>query len=118
MVRLAKLENNHYIFHPDNPKTKPEKQISYQSMRNQIQPVLDKMFNTAIETSDRIHKVTFYTIRHSFATHLAQNPAVSVFDIKNLMGHNSLKMTERYAKTSLQEGTKKAIVDLFGIEST
>lgn len=114
---LEKLNNDHYVFHPDNPKNDPTKQITYEGMRRQIQPILEKRFNENIPSKDRINRVTFYTLRHSFATHLAQDSNVSVFDLKNLMGHNSLRMTERYAKTKIEEGTKKVIVDLHQIQS-
>jgi len=111
--KLQNLESNHYVFHPDNPVTDPTKQIVYESMRRQIQPSLEKRFNSELDSNNRIDRVTFYTLRHSFATHLAQNPNINVFDLKNLMGHTSLKMTERYAKTVLQEGTKTAVVNLY-----
>jgi integrase len=114
---LEKLNNDHYVFHPDNPKNDPTKQITYEGMRRQIQPILEKRFNENIPSKDRINRVTFYTLRHSFATHLAQDPNVSVFDLKNLMGHNSLRMTERYAKTKIEEGTKKVVINLHQIQS-
>jgi integrase len=110
---LQKLENNHFVFHPDNPKTDLTRQISYEGMRRQIQPALEKRFNVGLASNNRIDRVTLYTLRHSFATHLAQNPNVSVFDLKNLMGHNSLRMTERYAKTKIEEGTRKAVANLY-----
>lgn len=115
-VKLNDLENHHYVFHPDNPKTDPTKMIKYESMRRQIQPTLEKMFNKGLPSNDRINRVTFYTLRHSFATHMAQNPNISVFDLKNLMGHNQLKMTDRYAKTSFQDTTKNAVNSLFDIK--
>jgi integrase len=112
-TKLQTLESNHYVFHPDKPVTDPTKQIVYESMRRQIQPSLEKRFNSELESHNRIDRVTFYTLRHSFATHLAQNPHINVFDLKNLMGHSSLKMTERYAKAVLQEGTKNAVINLY-----
>jgi len=113
---LQKLENNHFVFHPDNPKTDFMRQISYEGMRRQIQPALEKRFNVGLASNNRIDRVTFYTLRHSFATHLAQNPNVSVFNLKDLMGHNSLRMTERYAKTKIEEGTRKAVSNLYQVK--
>lgn len=112
-IKLTELENHHYVFHPDNPKTNPNKMITYESMRHQIQPTLERMFNQGLPSNDRINRVTFYTLRHSFATHMAQDPSISIFDLKNLMGHNQLKMTDRYAKIAFQESTKNAVKNLF-----
>lgn len=111
--RLEKLQNEHYIFHCTRPELNYNKPIEYETLRRQIQPKLDRLFNQGVDSSDRINKVTFYTLRHTFATHMAQNPAISVFDLKNLMGHNTLRMTERYAKSKLQDTTKAAINQMF-----
>lgn len=114
--KLDEIENNHYVFHPDNPKTDPTKMIQYESMRRQIQPTLEKIYNQGLPSNDRINRVTFYSLRHSFATHLANNPNISVFDLKNLMGHNTLKMTDRYTKASFQEETKNTLKNLFDVD--
>lgn len=54
-------------------------------------------FNEGV-TDDR-YKVVFYTLRHTFASWLAQGD-VSLQKIADLMGHKSTRMTERYAKLS------------------
>ena len=54
-------------------------------------------FNKGVE--DRRQKVVFYTLRHTFASWLAID-GVPILTIKELMGHKTLFMTERYAHLS------------------
>ncbi len=46
--------------------------------------------------TDRRQKVTFHTLRHTFASWLALR-STPILTIKELMGHKTLAMTERYA---------------------
>jgi len=48
---------------------------------------------------DRLTKVTFHTLRHTFASWLAIE-GVNPFHLKELMGHSDLKLTERYSHLS------------------
>lgn len=107
------LSKNEYIFHPDNPKTKKDTAISYEGIKGQIQPLLNELFNRELDTNDRKHRVTMYTFRHTFATHLVKNPNVNILDVKKLMSHSRLQMTERYAKVELHDGTKTALDTLY-----
>lgn len=54
-------------------------------------------FNDGV-TDDR-YKVVFHTLRHTFASWLAQE-GVSITIIAELMGHATVRMTQRYAKLS------------------
>jgi integrase len=108
------LNAEDYIFHPDNPKTITTKPITYEGIKGQIQPLLDELFNQGLDSNDRKHRVTFYTFRHTFATHLVKNANVNILDVKKLMSHSKLQMTERYAKVELHEGTKNALDNLYG----
>lgn len=107
------LNADDYIFHPDNPKTITNKAISYEGIKGQIQPLLDELFNQGLDNNDRKHRVTFYTFRHTFATHLVKNPHINILDVKKLMSHSRLQMTERYAKVELHEGTQNALNNLY-----
>lgn len=52
--------------------------------------------------------VTMYTLRHTYGTRLAAN-GVSPFTIRDLMGHKSVRMTDRYVhvqKSSLHEAVQ------------
>jgi len=48
------------------------------------------------EVTDRRNKVVFHTLRHTFASWLAIS-GVPIYTIKELMGHKTIAMTERYA---------------------
>lgn len=56
--------------------------------------VTDLGFNNGIE--DRRQRVTFHTLRHTFASWLAIQ-GTPIIEIKELLGHETLEMTERYA---------------------
>lgn len=117
LIEVTKdLNADDYIFHPDNPKTVTTKPISYEGIKRQIQPLLDELFNQELDNNDRKHRVTFYTFRHTFATHLVKNPNVNILDVKKLMSHSRLQMTERYAKVELHQGTQNALNNLYSID--
>jgi integrase len=54
-------------------------------------------FNKGIK--DRRYKVTFHTLRHTFASWLALQ-GTPIFTISQLMGHKTLSMTQRYSHLS------------------
>ncbi len=57
--------------------------------------------------TDSKNKVVFHTLRHTFASYLAIN-GTPIFTIKELLGHKSLAMTERYSH--LLPGVKQEAV--------
>ncbi|MCT4534777.1 site-specific integrase [Halodesulfovibrio sp.] len=54
----------------------------------------DEMFN--VNVTDSRQKVCFHTLRHTFASWLVQR-GVDLFKVKELMGHEDIKMTQRYS---------------------
>lgn len=69
---------------------------------------------------DRRYAVTFHTLRHTFASWLAQSGKVSLLELKKLMRHESLTMTQRYAHLMPgQEKEKLSIIeDVLSLSST
>jgi integrase len=64
--------------------------------------------NTGV--TDRRNKVVFHTLRHTFASWLVEN-GENLYTVKELMGHSTLQMTERYAH--LGENTLKKAIQNF-----
>lgn len=81
-----KVKDNEYIFHNDegNP-------LHYTYCRKKLHRFC-KLAN--------LRTINWHTLRHTFASHLATK-GVSVFAIKELLGHSDIKMTMRYAHPDL-----------------
>ena len=54
-------------------------------------------FNNGV--TDPRQKVVFHTLRHTFASWLVEQ-SVDLYSVKELMGHSTLAMTERYSHLS------------------
>ncbi|MCG8549331.1 MAG: site-specific integrase [Desulfobacterales bacterium] len=78
------------LIFPDRKNGGIRKQISKTFPR----AVTDAGLNDGIE--DRRQRVTFHTLRHTFASWLVME-GISLYDVKELLGHATLTMTERYA---------------------
>ncbi len=51
------------------------------------------------DVTDRRDKVTFHTLRHTYASMLVQK-GVDIYHVKELLGHSSIALTERYSHLS------------------
>ena len=72
------------------------------------------MYKRQLDTSggNSRYAVTFHTLRHTFASWLAQSGKVTLLELQKLMRHESLAMTQRYAHLIPgQERSKLAIID-------
>ncbi|MEN6442002.1 MAG: tyrosine-type recombinase/integrase [Syntrophobacter sp.] len=82
----------------------PEEFVFKDRFGDQIREVSDTFertvealnLNAGIDKKDRTHRVTFHTLRHTFASWLALE-GTPILTIKELLRHSSLTMTERYA---------------------
>lgn len=64
-------------------------------MSNTFQIVVDRLgLNDSV--TDRRQKVVFHTLRHTFASWLVES-GVDLYTVKELMGHGTMAMTERYS---------------------
>jgi len=78
---------------------------------NQLQPILNDLFNADLKKNDRKNRVVVHTLRHTFASHLAIN-GTPIFTIQKLMNHADISMTMRYAKLAPESG-RDAIRELY-----
>jgi integrase len=69
-----------------------------------------------LSVSDRKHRASCHTFRHTYASWLAQSGKVSLYELKELLGHQTIQQTERYSHL-LPEGIKTAASKFEGIIS-
>ena len=71
-----------------------------------------KKLGLAPEDGDTLYAVTLHTMRHTFASWLAQSGKVTLMELKELMRHEDIKMTMRYAHLiPWHESEKLSIID-------
>lgn len=54
--------------------------------------------------------IKFHSLRHSFATYLANSNEVSISTVQVMLGHSTLDMTRRYIHTDMSEKIKAGMV--------
>jgi len=77
-----------------------------------------KYFRTAFENACRRAKIvgfTFHDLRHTFASRLVR-AGVDLITVKDLLGHYSVKTTERYTHSNLEQ--KKRAVELLNVQTS
>ena len=84
-------------------RTKPDALLFRATNGERIKNISDS-FNRAVDSlgfndgiSDSRHRVWFHTLRHTFASWLAQSGEVGIYELMKLMRHTRIEMTERYA---------------------
>jgi integrase len=101
------LAPSNYIFFPMLPSINKNKPLAYESIRNKLRPVFDRLFNQGISTKDSIHRVSLYTLRHTAGTKIAASSDALI--AQRLLGHADLKTTARYVKFS--DNTLKDVIN-------
>ena len=84
-------ENQEYLFVSKNGSQVAEVSNTFE------RTIAELGFNDGVE--ERLDKVVFHSLRHTFGSWLAQN-GEPLQVISDLLGHKDLKMTRRYAKLS------------------
>lgn len=72
---------------------------------NVFRKVANELFNIGVD--DERQRVCFHTLRHTFASWLVSG-GVSLYEVKELMGHADFEMTQRYSHLS-PEGLRAAV---------
>jgi len=100
----------------EQSKTAP---VFPQSSPDQLYTIVRKYFALAVNdlglnngVTDRRQKVVIHTLRHTFASWLVQI-GTPLYTVSKLMGHSSIKMTERYAHLA-PDTQRAAAMDLEG----
>ncbi len=74
----------------------PRKKTAFDKTPACFQTAVRKL-NLAPENGDSLYAVTLHTMRHTFASWLAQSGKVSLMELQKLMRHKNITMTMRYA---------------------
>ena len=84
------------------PKGKPSELVFPSRNGKRIVQISDS-FNRSVDKlglnngiADRRQRVTFHTLRHTFASWLVES-GTDIYTVKELLGHSDLKLTARYA---------------------
>lgn len=101
-TRVLSITNDiKFIFEKKGPG--PMSELVFQARGGGKIKKISKSFSRAVEDAgfndgidDRRQKVTFHTLRHTFASWLVME-GISLYEVKELLGHASLTMTERYS---------------------
>jgi site-specific recombinase XerD len=86
-----------------NSNTHQPHELVFYRIRNNIlyQESISKQFKKIVRKSNLNDKIHFHTLRHSFASLLAQK-GVSLYIIKELLGHEDLATTQIYSHLQQQ----------------
>lgn len=75
---------------------RPLKKTAFTKTPSCFQTAVQKL-GLAPEDGDSLYAVTLHTMRHTFASWLAQSGKVSLMELQKLMRHENITMTMRYA---------------------
>lgn len=94
-----------YIF--QGPRTKKPLKNTPHSFKTAVREL-----GLEADGEDSLYVITLHTMRHTFASWLAQSGKVSIMELQKLMRHETIAMTMRYAHLIPgQENEKLSIID-------
>jgi len=93
---------------------KKGEQVEDKRIQRPLKVIFDNLFNTYLDSNDRLNRVVVHTLRHTFASLLAIE-GMPIFTIQKLMNHKDIKMTLRYAKLAPDSG-QEAVNKLFNFK--
>lgn len=95
MLLRRKPEKPESLVFPARKKKTDEKEIKIVAVSQRFRLIVNELgFNEGI--TDRRQQITFHSLRHSFASWLALQ-GESLITLKEMLGHKSTAMTERYS---------------------
>lgn len=100
ILKTKPLQNGDYVF-------KSTKGTKINEVSDTFAKVVKYLgFNNGVK--DAKNRVVFHTLRHTYASRLVQK-GVSLYVVQRLMGHKSIRMTERYAHLAPENLASAAI---------
>lgn len=81
--------SNEFVFSIPKSRFDTKSALSYKACDFRMRSVRARL---------RLPWVTWHTLRHSFASHLAMSGSVTILQIKELLGHVDISVTMKYAK--------------------
>lgn len=123
-LRDTKNTTTHYVYMTETVRAilihrkpnLPDEYVFKDQNGHKIKEISRKFDNVVLRLkmnegiTDRRQKVVFHTLRHTFGSWLAIQ-GTPILTISHLIGHKSLKMTQRYAHLS-PDHKKQAVIDL------
>ncbi len=101
ILNAKSLQNGEYVF-------KSTKGTKIEEVSDSFARAVDYLgLNNGIK--DDKNRVVFHTLRHTYASWLVQE-GVALYVVQRLMGHKSIRMTERYAHLAPENLSSAAIV--------
>ena len=70
---------------------------------------VSRNFKTMLEKNG-LPQIKFHSLRHSFATVLANSNSISLTTLQVMLGHSTLDMTRKYIHTDMNEKIKAGMV--------
>ena len=105
-IEGRRLTHSNYLFH--NPTNK-NKALQYNTLSKTSRPIFNKLFNGGIPKDDRMHRVTFYSLRRTGGTMMYKKHGIMHAMV--FLNHTSVQTTQTYLNVEADIG--EAVNDVF-----